>query len=184
MPHESAPSTVQRRSPFAAFLVLVLVASILPGAALAADPVPLGQPGAHYEEARAHADDEISFAPGGRVTVGYTATAKTKGGTRVLTRLPAGLLSGREMAAGKVSAEAADTSDGAIVKVLAEESPAASASIGPERVAIRSTRMRRRHRYRARRPLRPPAPTPRPPRAASASRSSASCPTGSSTPRR
>jgi hypothetical protein len=80
--------------------VLLLVASMLPSAALAAAPIELGEPGAHYEDSLAHADDAISFAPGGRVTVGYTATAKTSGGARILTRLPAGLLSGRELAAG------------------------------------------------------------------------------------
>jgi spore germination protein YaaH len=59
-------------------------------------------PTIHYDEALAHADDRIEFAPGGRVTHGFTPRA----GDRWLVdgdaprALPAGRLSGREMRGG------------------------------------------------------------------------------------
>ena len=65
-----------------ALITLALVAQAGWAApALAAAPASRGpdaaelRPTIHYEEARAHADDEIAFAPGGRVRVGFTPRA-------------------------------------------------------------------------------------------------------------
>jgi spore germination protein YaaH len=57
------------------------------------------QPGIHYEDALAHADDRIDFKPGGRVTVGFRPRADDAWdvGGRAPRALPAGSASGREM---------------------------------------------------------------------------------------
>jgi len=73
--------------------------------ALAAAPTSRGpevaelRPTIHYEEARAHADDEIAFAPGGRVTVGFTPRGGDhwKVGGVSPRALPAGRLDGRQL---------------------------------------------------------------------------------------
>ena len=59
------------------------------------------RPTIHYEEALAHADDDIEFAPGGRVTVGFTprSTDHWKVGGVSPRALPAGRLDGRQMRA-------------------------------------------------------------------------------------
>jgi spore germination protein YaaH len=56
-------------------------------------------PGVHYEDALAHADDEIEFTPGGRVTVGFRPRADDTWavGGGAPRALPAGSASGREM---------------------------------------------------------------------------------------
>lgn len=138
MPPETALSTASRRSRSVAVLALplalALVAGLLPGAVVAADPSAAatgaypGEPTVHYEEALAHADDEIAFTPGARVLTGFAP--KTKALARVAGRtagaLPAGLLSGRDMAAGKVATGTSAAPKGAMPKVTAEESPGAS----------------------------------------------------------
>ena len=57
------------------------------------------RPTIHYEEARAHADDRIDFAPGKRVTVGFTPRASDtwKVGGVSPRALPAGRLDGRQL---------------------------------------------------------------------------------------
>ena len=59
------------------------------------------RPTIHYEEALAHADDDIEFAPGGRVSVGFTprSTDHWKVGGVSPRALPAGRLDGRQMRA-------------------------------------------------------------------------------------
>lgn len=68
------------------------------GGAAPVDPTPVGavRPTIQYEEAVAHADDEISFAPGGRVSVPFVPRPEddwTVGGVSARS-LPAGRLSG------------------------------------------------------------------------------------------
>lgn len=59
------------------------------------------QPSVQYEDALAHADDRIDFAPGGRVTVPYTPRSDDGWSVAGSTprRLPTGLATGRQMAA-------------------------------------------------------------------------------------
>jgi len=69
------------------------------GAAVPGDAAPPGavRPTIQYEEAVAHADDQIAFAPGGRVSVPFTPRPEddwTVGGLSP-RRLPAGRLSGQ-----------------------------------------------------------------------------------------
>ena len=137
MPPETALSTASRRTRsvgiIALPLALALLAGMLPGALLAADPSSggptLGEPTVHYEEALAHADDEIAFTPGARVLTGFTPKTRTASrvGRGSSLALPAGLLSGRDMAAGKVAAGTSAAGD-ALPKLLAEEVLAASAA--------------------------------------------------------
>ncbi len=57
------------------------------------------QPGIHYKDALAHANDRITFTPGGRVTVPFRPRADDRwsvGGV-VPRRLPAGSVSGRDL---------------------------------------------------------------------------------------
>jgi spore germination protein YaaH len=88
-------------------VILVLEAMVAPVVASAAEPSPPAPPDTvagvvptvHYEDYLAHADDDTEFAPGGRVTVGFTP----RPGDRALVggepprALPAGRLSGRAM---------------------------------------------------------------------------------------
>jgi spore germination protein YaaH/flagellar hook assembly protein FlgD len=81
-----------------------------PAAAVSTDTVPAlpagaapdaPDPSTAYEQAMAHADDDVTFAPGGRVTVGFTPRASDTwpiDGRRP-TALPAGLVTGSDMAA-------------------------------------------------------------------------------------
>jgi spore germination protein YaaH/flagellar hook assembly protein FlgD len=72
---------------------------------------PTIRPSIHYEEAVAHASDRIEFAPGGRVTVGFSPRRGdrwTVGGTRPVP-LPAGRRSGAALRVG--SAALVDQSD-------------------------------------------------------------------------
>lgn len=57
------------------------------------------EPTIHWEQARAHEDDTISFTPGGRVTVGFKprATDRWKVGGVAPRTLPAGRLDGKRM---------------------------------------------------------------------------------------
>ena len=116
------PGPVTRRSRRASSASVVLVSilvgqliAITPAAAAspppaAPPPVPPGAtepaadagwvlPGFHYQDALAHAGDDISFEPGGRVTVGFRPRAgdawQVDG--RAPRPLPAGKMSGREL---------------------------------------------------------------------------------------
>ncbi len=103
----SADPRALRRSvrPLVASLGFVVLAGLLPVAAVA--PVAAGgpkggaglQPTIHYEEAQAHAHDDLHFTPGGRVTVPFRprATDHWKVGGRAPRALPAGRVSGRAM---------------------------------------------------------------------------------------
>ena len=91
-----------------ALITLALVVQALAGLLRHSPPrrlfprVPDGaelRPTIHYEEARAHADDRIDFAPGGRVSVGFTPRAGDhwKVGGVSPRALPAGRLDGRQL---------------------------------------------------------------------------------------
>lgn len=95
---------------------LLLLAGIAPAAVVGADdrhaPVASGvlQPTVQYEEAVAHANDRIPFAPGGRVSIPFTPRPSdgwAVGGVRPRA-LPAGRISGRAMRDARPS-DAADT---------------------------------------------------------------------------
>ncbi len=60
-------------------------------------------PSTAYEQAMAHAADDIDFTPGGRVTVGFTPRADDDWpvGGRAPSALPAGRVTGRDMAAAR-----------------------------------------------------------------------------------
>jgi spore germination protein YaaH/flagellar hook assembly protein FlgD len=104
-------SLLRRRRPFAAphhhrrlglGLGVAMLAGLLPlaGANAASPRGGAGlQPTIHYEEAAAHADDAISFKPGGRVTVPFTPRSSDRWtvGGHAPRALPAGRLSGRAM---------------------------------------------------------------------------------------
>jgi spore germination protein YaaH len=117
----------QSRLGLAAILVALLVwpastlartaTPVAPQARVAADPVadptsePTSEPATppdllpsvHYEEALAHAADAIDFSPGERVSVGFTPRSDDTwlvGGERP-QELPAGHVTGREMAAAR-----------------------------------------------------------------------------------
>lgn len=59
------------------------------------------EPSIHWEDAKAHASDDISFTPGGRVTVGFTprSTDRWRVGGLAPQRLPAGRLDGKQLRA-------------------------------------------------------------------------------------
>ncbi len=67
--------------------------SVSPADAAAADDTVGQRPSIAYEEAMAHADDEIAFEPGGKVTLGFTPRAGDR--WPVDGRAPAALPSGR-----------------------------------------------------------------------------------------
>ena len=91
----------------AAIAATVLMAQLLPAASVGArEPVVAPeagtaelQPGIHYEDALAHADDHIEFAPGGRVTVGFRPRSDDTWDVagKAPRALPAGSASGRQM---------------------------------------------------------------------------------------
>lgn len=85
-------------------LGLLIAIGLLPAAGAAAASPDGGaglQPTIQYEEAVAHADDKIEFAPGGRVTVPFRprASDRWKVDGRAPRGLPAGRISGRAMRA-------------------------------------------------------------------------------------
>ncbi len=85
-------------------LGFVIGIGLLPAAGVSAASPDGGaglQPTIQYEEAVAHADDKIEFAPGGRVTVPFRprATDRWKVDGRAPRVLPAGRISGRAMRA-------------------------------------------------------------------------------------
>jgi spore germination protein YaaH/flagellar hook assembly protein FlgD len=92
------------RSPFVATicgLLMLAVMAPMTGAASPTDLVSLGaiRPSIQYEEALAHADDRIAFAPGAQVTVPFEPRPEDDwavGGTSARV-LPAGRLSGEEI---------------------------------------------------------------------------------------
>ncbi len=98
-----APST-QRFAGALLGAILVLTALTAAVPAAGAEPAAGTPPGGirstiHYEEAVAHQDDQITFEPGGRVTVGFTPRAGDRfliGGERPRP-LPAGRVTGRAM---------------------------------------------------------------------------------------
>ena len=132
-----------------AIAAIVLVAQLfLAGAASAVAP-PTAAPvaneatestelvaGIHYEDAQAHADDRIDFAPGGRVTVGFRPrsddTWEVAG--RAPRALPAGSASGREMRPAKPVAPSAEPAKPAAPAGSAAE-PSAAASSDPAPVS-------------------------------------------------
>ena len=85
-------------------------------------------PGVHYEDAMAHADDEIEFTPGGRVTVGFRPRAgdtwSVGGGAP--RALPAGTASGRQMLAHAAGSSATEGTD----KNAPEDGPASASPSG------------------------------------------------------
>ena len=96
-----APARIPRRLATGLFASLVLASSIGIPAAGAAGPTTDSavfelQPTIQYEEAVKHAKDDLSFAPGGRVTVGFTPRQgdPTRVGGAAPRALPAGRLSG------------------------------------------------------------------------------------------
>ena len=101
---------------FAAIAATVLMAQLLPAASVGArEPVVAPeagtelQPGIHYEDALAHADDHIDFAPGGRVTVGFRPRSDDTWDVagKAPRALPAGSASGRQMRPAQAAAPAA-----------------------------------------------------------------------------
>ena len=104
---QSARRSHSRSAGLVVALSLALVAQIVPSAS----PVAAAAPGSanavsgglratiHAEEALAHADDVIAFAPGGRVTIGFTPRVGDtwKVGGASPRALPAGRLDGRAM---------------------------------------------------------------------------------------
>jgi spore germination protein YaaH len=92
------------------------------------------RPGIHYEDAFAHADDQIDFKPGGRVTVGFRPRADDtwEVGGRAPRALPAGSASGREMtpaAPGPAPAAEPSSDTSSHPGAGTEPSPAATAPI-------------------------------------------------------
>ena len=95
------------------------------------------QPSVHYEEAVAHADDDMDFEPGGRVTIGFEPrqTDHWKVGGVTPRALPAGRLTGRQMRTQPVDVDQPVTdptraidADGASWSAPAEEEPIAPAA--------------------------------------------------------
>jgi spore germination protein YaaH len=109
-PTAAAEVSTADETPISADLDLGLLAKASPSDPFAGSAV---EPGIQYEDAMAHANDRIAFAPGGRVTVPFRPRADdgwAVGGGRPVA-LPAGRLTGRQMAAGGASpAPAATTS--------------------------------------------------------------------------
>ena len=101
----------------AAIAAAVLMAQLLPAASVGArEPVVAPeagttelQPGIHYEDALAHAEDHIEFAPGGRVTVGFRPRSDDTWDVagKAPRALPAGSASGRQMRPAQAAAPAA-----------------------------------------------------------------------------
>lgn len=83
-------------------LALAVLVPSTPASALERDELPVGpilRPGIQYEEALAHADDDIAFTPGDRVTVPFTPRPEddwTVGGVTP-RQLPSGRLSGSQL---------------------------------------------------------------------------------------
>ena len=93
------------------------------------------QPSIQYEEAEAHRLDRIDFAPGGRVTVGFTPRSGDKWtvGGRPPAGLPAGRLDGKAMRGGSHGADPATEPDapvqpGPTVDLPTETAPAEPAT--------------------------------------------------------
>jgi spore germination protein YaaH/flagellar hook assembly protein FlgD len=85
-------------------MLMLAVSAPLTGAATQTDPASLGvmRPSIQYEEAIAHAADQIAFAPGGRVSVPFTPRAEDDWSVagEAPQPLPAGRLSGSTIRAG------------------------------------------------------------------------------------
>ena len=111
---------------------LIGVAPIAAAEPIVATPDPeadAGQlePGIHYADALAHADDRLTFTPGGRVTVPFRPRADDtwEVGGRAPRSLPAGTLAGRDLipdAAGKTMASP-EPSPAAEPEATPDESP-------------------------------------------------------------
>ena len=110
MTRRSAPRMPMLRPLLTGFLgaSMLLGALGVPVAALAAEPVVAADPAApsadllptiHYEDAQRHARDQVDFAPGGRVTVGFAPRDgdRAKVGGAAPRALPAGLLTGEQL---------------------------------------------------------------------------------------
>ncbi|HET9757662.1 MAG TPA: glycosyl hydrolase family 18 protein [Candidatus Limnocylindrales bacterium] len=103
----SRPPASSRRIGLRAIgLAAVLVAQTTMAAAASAPPLATSagaavglEPSIHWEQARAHENDRISFTPGARVTVGFAprATDRWTVGGVAPQRLPAGRLDGKAM---------------------------------------------------------------------------------------
>ena len=100
------PSAPTPRIAFAAMGLTVLlvaqsaaVVAAAPGRAWASGAAAGLEPSIHWEDAKAHASDRISFTPGGRVTVGFTprSTDRWRVGGLAPQRLPAGRLDGKQL---------------------------------------------------------------------------------------
>src|SRR6185503_7446158 len=93
------------------------------------------QPSIQYEEAEAHRLDRIDFAPGGRVTVGFTPRSSDRWtvGGGAPTGLPAGRLDGKSMRGGAQGADPATDPDapvqpGPTIDLPTEAAPAEPAT--------------------------------------------------------
>ena len=103
----SRPPASSRRIGLRAIgLAALLVAQTTMAAAASAPPLATAagaaaglEPSIHWEQARAHENDRISFTPGARVTVGFTprSTDRWTVGGVAPQRLPAGRLDGKAM---------------------------------------------------------------------------------------
>ena len=86
------------------------------------------RPGVHYEDALAHADDDIAFEPGGRVTVGFRPRAgdawQVDG--RAPRPLPAGTASGRELVGLPAATRAEPSAAAPVAPPSVEPSPSLS----------------------------------------------------------
>ena len=115
----------------------------IPASSLAADPgepaapasEPAGglRPTVHYEDVLRHANDDIEFAPGGKVTVGFSPRRGdrfTVGGGAPRA-LPAGRLSGKELRAQATVADPAGPVRQPDADPTPSATPAASPSDGP-----------------------------------------------------
>ncbi|HEX2470437.1 MAG TPA: glycosyl hydrolase family 18 protein [Candidatus Limnocylindrales bacterium] len=103
------PPAVAPRIAFGAIGLAAILAAQTVGVVTAAGPSTASasssaaglEPSIHWEDAKAHARDRISFEPGGRVTVGFTprASDRWRVGGVAPQRLPAGRLDGKQLRA-------------------------------------------------------------------------------------
>jgi spore germination protein YaaH len=92
------------------------------------------RPSIHYEESLRHADDDLTFAPGGRVTVGFRPHPgdTTRIGGQAPRALPAGRLSGAELRGGSIPGPAEPVAPAASETPAATDAPAVDAAPASE----------------------------------------------------
>ena len=106
------------------------------------------EPGIHYEDTLAHANDRIAFTPGGRVTVGFRPRAGDawEVAGRAPRALPAGTASGRELLPHATKApDGAPPAEPAVGPSAAPNADGASAALPLEvgQAGLDGTRLRR-----------------------------------------